>query len=280
MDFSRKEVVDCIYDQMEKLLADSKVSYIKWDMNRNISDANSAALPPNRQGEVMHRYILGVYKLMENLVSTFPNILFEGCSGGAGRNDPGILYYMPQNWGSDNTDAVERMYIQYGAGMVYPSSTICAHVSDVPNHQVGRTTPMKLRSEVAMSAVMGYEFDLSKLTDDECYDISEQIKQYKRIRSIVCFGDLYRLINPFENRSASWMYVSEDKTKAVVFYYNKLAKPNSEIRRLKLKGLDEGKTYIVDNKEYTGRTLMNFGLYLPEYEKDFESRAWEIEEKK
>ena len=109
---------------------------------------------------------------------------------------------------------------------------------------------------------------------------SEQIKQYKRIRSIVCFGDLYRLINPFENRSASWMYVSEDKTKAVVFYYNKLAKPNSEIRRLKLKGLDEGKTYIVDNKEYTGRTLMNFGLYLPEYEKDFESRAWEIEEKK
>lgn len=249
-------------------------------MNRNISDANSAALPPNRQGEVMHRYILGVYKLMENLVSTFPNILFEGCSGGAGRNDPGILYYMPQNWGSDNTDAVERMYIQYGAGMVYPSSTICAHVSDVPNHQVGRTTPMKLRSEVAMSAVMGYEFDLSKLTDDECYDISEQIKQYKRIRSIVCFGDLYRLINPFENRSASWMYVSEDKTKAVVFYYNKLAKPNSEIRRLKLKGLDEGKTYIVDNKEYTGRTLMNFGLYLPEYEKDFESRAWEIEEKK
>ena len=280
LDMGRDDVVAYLTDVFTAVLGSADIKYIKWDMNRNISDANSAALPPNRQGEVMHRYILGVYKLMENLVSTFPNILFEGCSGGAGRNDPGILYYMPQNWGSDNTDAVERMYIQYGAGMVYPSSTICAHVSDVPNHQVGRTTPMKLRSEVAMSAVMGYEFDLSKLTDDECYDISEQIKQYKRIRSIVCFGDLYRLINPFENRSASWMYVSEDKTKAVVFYYNKLAKPNSEIRRLKLKGLDEGKTYIVDNKEYTGRTLMNFGLYLPEYEKDFESRAWEIEEKK
>ena len=280
LDMGRDDVVAYLTDVFTAVLGSADIKYIKWDMNRNISDANSAALPPNRQGEVMHRYILGVYKLMENLVSTFPNILFEGCSGGAGRNDPGILYYMPQNWGSDNTDAVERMYIQYGAGMVYPSSTICAHVSDVPNHQVGRTTPMKLRSEVAMSAVMGYEFDLSKLTDDECYDISEQIKQYKRIRSIVCFGDLYRLINPFENRSASWMYVSEDKTKAVVFYYNKLAKPNSEIRRLKLKGLDEGKTYIVDNKEYTGRTLMNFGLYLPEYEKDLESRAWEIEEKK
>lgn len=276
LDMGRDDVVDYLTETFKVILNSAPISYIKWDMNRNISDANSAALLPDRQGEVMHRYILGVYKLMNNLTTAFPHILFEGCSGGAGRNDPGILYYMPQNWGSDDTDAVERMYIQYGAGMVYPASSICAHVSASPNHQMNRATPMNLRADVASSAVMGYELDLSNLSDSELDEIKEQIIRYKRIRSVVCFGDMYRLINPFESRSASWMYVTEDKTKAVVFYYNKLAKPNSEIRRLKLKGLCPDKVYMVEGREYTGRTLMNFGLYLPEYEKDFESRVWEI----
>lgn len=280
LDMGREDVVEYLIKVFTDVLQSADISYVKWDMNRNITDANSSALSPGRQGEVMHRYILGVYKLMDNLTSAFPHILFEGCSGGAGRNDPGILYYMPQNWGSDDTDAVERMYIQYGAGMVYPASSLCAHVSTVPNHQMNRTTPMKLRADVAMSAVMGYEFDLSRLDDDELREIEEQIVQYKRIRSVVCFGDMYRLINPFESRSASWMYVTEDKSAAVVFYYNKLAKPNSEIRRIKLKGLYPNKIYTVEGREYTGRTLMNFGLYLPEYEKDFESRVWEINEKK
>ncbi len=279
LDMSREDIVEYLTKTLTEILSSANIKYIKWDMNRNITDANSAKLPPNRQGEVMHRYILGVYKLMENLTGAFPDILFEGCSGGAGRNDPGILYYMPQNWGSDDTDAVERMYIQYGASMVYPSSSVCAHVSAVPNHQVDRTTPMKLRADVAMSGVMGYEFDLSKLDSAEADAISEQVKQYKRIRSVVCFGDMYRLISPFEDRSASYMYVSDDKEKAVVFYFNKLAKPNSEIRRLKLKGLNPDKVYEVEGKEYSGRTLMNFGLYLPEYEKDFESIVWEISAK-
>lgn len=279
LDMSRDDVVKYLTNIFTEVIGSANIKYIKWDMNRNISDANSALLPPDRQGEVMHRYILGVYRLMENLTNAFPEILFEGCSGGAGRNDPGILYYMPQNWGSDDTDAVERMYIQYGASMVYPSSSVCAHVSTVPNHQMNRTTPMKLRSDVAMSGVMGYEFDLSKLSDEEEEELKSQIEQYKRIRSIVCFGDMYRLINPFESRSASYMYVTEDKKKAVVFYFNKLAKPNSEIRRLKLKGLCPDAAYIVDGTEYSGKTLMNFGLYLPEYEKDFESKVWEISAK-
>ncbi|MDO5397245.1 MAG: alpha-galactosidase [bacterium] len=276
IDMSRAEVVDYLIDVFREILKSADITYVKWDFNRNLNDANSSALPNERQGEVMHRFMLGTYRLMDTLTSEFPHILFEGCSGGAGRNDPGILYYMPQNWGSDDTDAVERIYIQYGAGMVYPASTICSHVSTVPNHQLGRVTPMKLRGDVASSGVLGYEFDLSKLDESESKELAVQIERYKRIREVVLFGDLYRLINPFENRSGAWMYVAEDKSKAVVFYFNKLARPNSEIRRIKLKGLDPVAKYTFEGRTYSGLTLMNFGLYLPEYEKDFESCVWEI----
>ena len=276
IDMSRDEIVDYLIDRFTDIFSGANITYVKWDMNRNMTDIYSAALPADRQGEVAHRYILGVYKLMDALTSRFPDILFEGCSGGAGRNDPGVLYYMPQNWGSDDTDAVERMYIQYGASMVYPASSVCAHVSDVPNHQVGRTTPLKLRGDVAMSGSMGYEFDLSKLTREQSEEIKEQIVTYKRIRETIMHGDEYRLIDPFEDRSCSWMFVSKDKNKAVVFYYNKLARPNSGLRRLKLKGLDETKLYEVGDKVYSGETLMRYGLYLPIYEKDFESVVWEI----
>lgn len=277
IDMSRADVVDHLIDAVSKILRSADISYVKWDFNRNLTDVNSAVLPYERQGEVRHRFMLGSYRLMDTLTRMFPDVLFEGCSGGAGRNDPGILYYMPQNWGSDDTDAVERMYIQYGASMVYPASTVCAHVSTVPNHQVMRTTPMKLRGDVASAAVMGYELDLSKIGETEKKEIAEQIERYKRIRATVLFGDMYRLIDPFKERSASWMYVSEDKAKAVVFYFNKLALPNSELRRVRLKGLDCTKRYSVNGNVYTGRTLMEFGLYLPEYEKDFESVVWEIE---
>lgn len=277
LDMGRPEVCEYIISTMSEILASANIKYVKWDMNRNMTDARSALLALDRQGEVAHRYILGVYKLMDALTSNFPHILFEGCSGGAGRNDPGVLHYMPQNWGSDDTDAVERMYIQYGASMVYPASSVCAHVSVVPNHQMDRVTPMKLRAEVAMSGALGYEFDLSKLTEEECSEVQVQVSTYKRIRDVVCMGDMYRLMNPFEGRSAAWMFVTEDKRRAVVFYFNKLAKPNAELRRLKLKGLDENHKYSIDGRQYTGATLMNYGLYLPEYEKDFESLVWEID---
>lgn len=276
IDLSRDEIVDYLIEEFKKIFSSANIEYVKWDMNRNMTDIYSSALPPDRQGEVAHRYILGAYKLMDELTKSFPNILFEGCSGGAGRNDPGMLYYMPQNWGSDDTDAVERMYIQYGASMVYPASSVCAHVSDVPNHQVGRTTPLKLRGDVAMSGIMGYEFDLSKLSDNDAEEIRQQIKLYKEIRNIVSFGDEYRLINPFESRSCAWMFVSKDQSEAAAFFYNKLAKPNSELRRIKFKGLDPNAIYSVRDKEYSGRTLMNYGIYLPVYEKDFESEVYLI----
>ncbi|MEG1880139.1 MAG: alpha-galactosidase [Oscillospiraceae bacterium] len=279
LDLSRDDVLQYLIEIFKGVFSSANIQYIKWDMNRNMTDIYSVKLPNDRQGEVAHRYILGLYRLMEELTQSFPNILFEGCSGGAGRNDPGILYYMPQNWGSDDTDAVERLDIQYGASMVYPASSLCSHVSDVPNHQVGRVTPLKMRGDVAMSGMLGYEFDLSKLNDEDTKAITEQISTYKRIRKIICMSNEYRLLNPFETRSAGWIFVSDDKSEAVAFYFNKLAKPNSELRRMKLRGLDSEKVYIIDDKEYTGKTLMNYGLYLPMYEKDFESKVWEIHEK-
>lgn len=276
LDLSRTDVQEHLINTLSNILSKHNIEYVKWDMNRNFSDIYSSALPYDRQGELSHRYILGLYRILDTLTSKFPNILFEGCSGGGGRNDAGMLYYMPQNWASDNTDAVERLYIQYGASIVYPASTIGAHVSAVPNHQVGRVTPMKLRGSVAMSGMFGYELDITKLSDNECAEIKEQIQTYKRIREIITFGTQYRLLNPFENRSAGWMFVSKDKSKAVAFYFNKLAVPHSPYRRLKLKGLDENRIYTVDGKQYNGSTLMNYGLWLPCDERDFESCLWEI----
>lgn len=276
LDLSRTDVQNHLIETLSNILSNNNIEYIKWDMNRNFADVYSSALPPDKQGELTHRYILGLYKILDTITSRFPNVLFEGCSGGGGRNDAGMLYYMSQNWASDNTDAVERIYIQYGAGMIYPYSTIGSHVSAVPNHQVGRITPLKLRADVAMSGMLGYELDLTKLSKDECENIKEQICTYKRIREIITFGTFYRLINPFDNRSGSWMFVNNDKSKAVVFYMNTLAIPNAPYRRLKLKGLDDNKLYTINDKQYTGSTLMNYGVWLPTDERDFESCVWEL----
>ncbi len=277
LDMGRDDVIEYLAAALTNVLSSADISYVKWDMNRNITDANSRILPRERQGEVLHRYILGLYKLLDIITPRFPNILFEGCSGGAGRNDPGMLYYMPQNWGSDDTDAAERMYIQYGASMVYPISSICAHVSAVPNHQVGRVTPMKMRGDVATCAVLGYELDLSKISADDAAEIAEITARYKRLRDVVINGDFYRLINPFENRSAAWMTVSEDKKRAAVFYFNRLAGPNAGQRFVRLKGLLPDMRYRIGDNVYSGSTLMNYGLPLPSYEKDFESMVWELE---
>lgn len=277
LDLSRADVCEHLIDTLSAFLSTHRIDYVKWDMNRNFSEVFSSALPADRQGEVAHRYMLGLYRILETLTTRFPDILFEGCSGGGGRNDPGMLYYMPQNWASDDTDAVERMYIQYGASMVYPASTIGAHVSAVPNHQVGRVTPLSLRGTVAMSGTFGYELNLTKLSEEECNIIREQVTQYKRIRETILFGTQYRLLDPFTTRSAGWIFVSENKEKAVAFYMNKLAVPNAPYRRMRLAGLDADAQYRIGEQTYSGRSLMNFGLWLPANERDFESCIWEIE---
>ena len=261
LDFSRPEVVDHIYGMMAKILSEAKVSYIKWDMNRSITEAFSAALPPDRQGELFHRYILGVYDLYERLNTAFPHVLFESCASGGGRFDPGLLYYAPQGWASDDSDAVERLKIQYGTSFCYPISSIGAHVSAVPNHQLGRITPLSTRGNAACFGAFGYELDLNRLTVEERELVREQIACVKEYRQTLQFGDFYRLLSPFEGNFTAWMAVSPDRRTALVGWYKTLNEVNGPYRRVKLRGLDPELAYAVDGgAEYYGDELMRVGL--------------------
>lgn len=276
LDLSRPEVRDYLYDALARIFTDVPIAYVKWDMNRALTEIGSATASPEHQQEIAHRYMLGLYELLERLTTAFPEILFEGCASGGGRFDPGMLYYMPQVWTSDNTDAVERLKIQYGTSLIYPVSTIGAHVSAVPNHQVGRETPLKMRGEVAMSGNFGYELDLTKFSEAEKAQVKEHIAMYKEIRSLVQQGDLYRLKSPFDGDETSWMFVSEDKTEALVFFFRVLAKPNPASGMLRLKGLDECLTYTVKGSDgivgtYRGDRLMQAGLMIPQLAGDYAS---------
>ena len=273
LDMSRSDVRDYIVNALSAVLSSAPISYVKWDMNRNISEIGSAALPADRQQELPHRYILGLYDVLERLTNAFPDILFEGCSGGGGRFDAGMLYYSPQYWTSDNTDAMERLYIQYGTSMVMPSSSMGAHVSAVPNHQVNRTTPLITRGHAAMSGQFGYELDLATLTDEELEIVSNQIKEYKSIRGTVHHGDMYRLKSPFEGRNCAWEYVSEDKSSVVMMYFTISAQAQPPLTCVKLAGLDPSALYREKSSEkvYGGDYLMNVGLYFEDCN-DFASK--------
>ena len=262
LDFSRKEVVDCIYEMMYRILSEAKVSYIKWDMNRSITECWSAALPADRQGEVFHRYILGVYDLYERLNTAFPQILFESCASGGGRFDPGLLYYAPQGWASDDTDAAERVKIQYGTSMCYPISSIGSHVSVVPNHQLNRKTPLHTRANVAYFGTFGYELDLNKLSEDEILEVKAQIAFMKEYREVIQFGSFYRLKSPFEGNETVWMSVSEDKKTALVFWYRERNVVNADFIRVRLEGLNPDFLYKneLNGTENYGDELMNLGL--------------------
>jgi len=278
LDFSRQEVCDYIIKAVSEILAGAKITYVKWDMNRHMTEIGSATLPPNRQRETAHRYMLGLYRVMEAITTAFPHVLFESCSGGGGRFDPGILYYMPQTWTSDNTDAVSRLKIQYGTSLVYPMSSMGSHVSAVPNHQVHRDTSLKMRGDVAMSGVFGYELDLTTLSQSEQELVQEQVTTYKDIRHLIQFGEFYRLLNPFAGNTAAWMFVSEDKKEALISYYKVLAEPNAPQQILKLKGLnlDIDYTIMESGKSYGGDELMHVGIRVPELYGDFQSVIWRL----
>ena len=266
LDFSRPEVVDYIHDLIYKVLSDSKVSYIKWDMNRSITECYSIAFPADQQGEIFHRYILGVYDLYERLTSEFPHILFESCSSGGGRFDAGMLYYAPQAWTSDDTDAVERLSIQYGTSYCYPVSMMGAHVSITPNHQLNRLTPLKLRGDVAYFGAFGYELDLARLSLEEQEQVKDQIRFAKKYRHLIQYGTYYRLASPFEGNLTAWMVTSKDKKQAIVFYCRKLNDVNCPYRRLYLKGLLADTKYNLaeesgeDLGSFGGDALMNIGM--------------------
>ena len=247
LDMTRPEVVDHLFGVLSAVLGSAPISYVKWDMNRNITEPFSVGLPAARQGEFMHRYILGVYDLYERLTTAFPRILFESCAAGGGRFDPGILAYAPQAWTSDDTDAVERLKIQWGTSLAYPTSSMSAHVSAVPNHQVGRITPLDTRAAVAFFGVFGYELDPAALSDEERTQVAQQVEFYKKWRDVFQRGRFRRLRSPFEGRrdEAAWMTVSADARSAVVAHYQILSRPNPGPRRLRLRGLDPAATYRV-----------------------------------
>ena len=246
LDFSRKEVVDYIYEMIAKVIRESSISYIKWDMNRYMSEPYSKGSAPCEQGKVMHKYILGVYDLYTRLTTEFPHILFESCASGGARFDPAMLYFAPQTWCSDDTDASERTKIQYGTSYVYPIVSMGSHVSAVPNHQMHRITPIETRANVAYFGTFGYELDLNLLSDAEIETVKKQIAFMKEHRELIQMdGDFYRLLSPFEGNETAWMVVSSDKTQAVAAFYQRLNKVNASWLRLKLDGLDANTKYEV-----------------------------------
>ena len=279
LDFTRKEIVDYVFNAVSKVLKENDISYVKWDKNRDITENFSASLLADRQGEFLHRYTLGFYDLAERLISAFPDVFFEGCAGGGGRFDGGALYYFPQIWTSDDTDGLERTKIQWGTSMCYPVSAMSCHVSACPNHQTQRIMPFKTRGAIASLGATGYELDLTKLTAEEKEQVKEQIANYKRIDGLILKGDLFRLANPFETDYFCEMIVAKDKTEAYVVGERFRGDPCDHDRILKINGLDENKTYTIKELCVTasGKALMSAGVHYPRLP-DCGSWIWHIEE--
>ena len=266
LDLSRKEVVEYLYGVLAGLLRSHDIRYVKWDMNRSLSDVFSRNLPPERQGEAAHRYMLGVYDLLERLTAEFPQVLFEGCSGGGGRFDAGMLYYFPQIWCSDDTDAVERLKIQYGTSFGYPIRTVGSHVSACPNHQTGRTTSLHTRGIVAMSGSFGYELDPQKLSEEEKEEIRRQICQFRRHRDLIFFGDYYRLTNAMtDDYFTAWQFAAKDGSAALLNVVVVAPKANPYPIHVQLKGLQPEALYRETERGsvYSGAALMHGGYTLP-----------------
>ncbi len=295
LDLTRPEVVDFTYDQVKTILQSANIEYVKWDMNRPLADMGSAKLPPEKMGEMFHRYMLGVYELQERLITDFPDLLLENCSGGGARFDPGMLYYSPQIWCSDDTDAVERLSIQEGTSLVYPLSTMGAHVSDCPNHALGRTTPFRTRGYVALAGTFGYELDVTRIPEEDRNMIPAQVDMYHKYNDIVRMGDYYRIASYYDNHEYDcYMVVSKDKTEALITYIQVLNRINYHSRKIRLKGLDPEKNYkilYVDEDDQTavgndpdriwsGELLMNGGLLIlnPWGWGDFKGRLISIRE--
>ena len=265
LDFSRREVVDYIFEQICNVIDTANIEYIKWDMNRSITSVYSHS--SNYQGKVYYDYVIGVYDFLERLISKYPNILIEGCSGGGGRFDAGMLYYTPQIWCSDNTDAIDRTRIQYGTSFGYPVSTVGSHVSAVPNHQTGRTVSIDTRGVVAMSGTFGYELDFGKLSDADKAAIKNQVVEFKKNAKLIQNGLYYRLSNPFEDSYAAWEMISDNLEEVLVNIVMLETHGNMQPVFVRLKGLETGAMYedAATKKVYPSEVLMHIGLpFMPE----------------
>ncbi|MBO4858869.1 MAG: alpha-galactosidase [Treponema sp.] len=288
LDIVNKDARNYAYESVAKILRSANIEYVKWDMNRQLSDLGTPSLPADQLGEYFHRYVLALYEMQERLVTEFPNLLLENCSGGGARFDPGMFYYSPQIWCSDDTDAIERLSIQEGTALVYPLSTMGAHVSVCPNHACGRVTPFKTRGYTALAGTFGYELDITKLSDDDRAEIKNQVALYKKYSYLVREGDYYRIASYSQNNEFdSWMCVSKDKSKALLTFVQVLNHPNCKTRMLKLSGLLPEKKYKIsypddDQEKYppmelSGLTLMNAGLPIRREWGDFQGKLIFIE---
>lgn len=273
LDLSRKEVREYMKKFIDDTLSCANISYVKWDMNRSVDNVYSAADPTLSQGAIRHKYVLGLYEVMEDMLTRHPDLLLEGCSGGGGRFDAGMLYYAPQIWCSDNTDAVNRLDIQYGTSFFYPTSTMGAHVSAVPNHQTGRITPFATRGNVAMAGTFGYELDLNLVTDEEKAMVKEQLAQFDRFYDLTHEGDYYRLTAPKEGELMVWEFVAKDKSKAVSGVVKTDAQGNPLPLHVPVAGLAPDRKYhcSYNGSVHTGSVWNNCGLTLVEIPKEYES---------
>ena len=282
LDLTRQEVRDYVYDMIAAVLRSANIEYVKWDMNRQLSDMGSCGLPADRQGELFHRQVLAVYELQDRMTKEFPYLLLENCSGGGARFDPGMLYYSPQIWCSDDTDAVERLSIQAGTAMIYPLSTMGAHVSDCPNHALGRTTPFETRGYVALAGTFGYELDVTKIPEEDRAMIPAQTAMYHKYNNLVREGDYYRIAHYAENHYYDcYEVVAKDKSESLVTYIQVLNRPNSHSRRIRIPGLDLQAVYVIENAEdwpeiaqteYRGDALQFAGINIPPLWGDFKGR--------
>lgn len=267
LDMTRQEVIDYLFEHMSAIIKQTKLDYIKWDMNRNITEMYGAKLPADQQLEFPHRYILGVYQLYARLTEAFPKVLFESCASGGGRFDLGMMYYAPQAWCSDDTDAVERIKIQDGTSYGYTQNIWGAHVSAVPNDQVGRLTSLDTRAAVAYFGDFGYELDITKMAADELATIKKQVAFYKQYRHLFQFGKFYRLDNPDTNNDNvyGWQVVNEDRSEAILTRFQILNGANPAYIRVYFAGLDPEATYTVNDGEehFSGAELMNAGYFVP-----------------
>ena len=275
LDMSRKDVQDYVIQAVSAVLRSAPISYVKWDMNRNFKETGSALLADGRQGETAHRYMLGLYRVLDEITQAFPEVLFESCSGGGGRFDAGMLYYMPQTWTSDDTDAVERLGIQYGTSLCYPTSAMGAHVSAVPNHQVGRKTSMRMRGDVALGGNFGYELDLSAQTPEDMEEIRRQVRLVKAIRRTTQQGVFTRLESPFESNIAAWQFADENRV--ILCAYRVLNRPNAAPARLRLKNVPEGTYTAPDGSAVTANDLTRAGVPLSFPNEDFASCVMVLE---